>query len=201
MRLTFEKLLEYFSVSESTVSTNFPLFCSKQLQKGYKITKFGKGKTAIFEVEKVEPQTIDKKYLSSRPAIKSKDLPNEIWVQTYCSDKFEVSNLGRFRYKETKILLNGTNKRGYMYYSLDDKSYCGHRVVIQSFFPREDFEDMTVDHKNGIKTDNRLENLEWVTGEENTRRMLINRADLNAELTRLIQKWGYEETLNKLKSM
>jgi hypothetical protein len=201
MRLTFEELLEYFKVSESTINTNFPLFCSKQLQKGYKITKFGKGKTAIFEVEKVEPQTVDKNCLSSRPAVKSEDLPNEVWVQTYCNNNFEVSNLGRFRHKKTKTLLNGTNKKGYMYYSFDDKNYSGHRVVIQSFSPREDFEDMTVDHKNGIRTDNRLENLEWVAGEENVRRMLANRADLNIELTRLIQKWGYEETLNKLKSM
>jgi hypothetical protein len=60
---------------------------------------------------------------------------------------------------------------------------------------------MTIDHINGIRTDNRLENLRWVTGEENTQFMFFHRKELNIELTRLIQKWGYEETLNQLKKM
>jgi hypothetical protein len=50
MTLTKDELLKYFSVKESTIKTNFPLFCSKQLAKGYLIEKHGKGNSATYEV-------------------------------------------------------------------------------------------------------------------------------------------------------
>lgn len=196
------ELIKYFGVSESMIKTNFPLFCSKQLAKGYQITKRGKGDSAIYEVEKVEPQIIDKSKFSSRPINICKDLPNEIWIQTYCSKVYEVSNLGRVRNKINKILLNGfINKNGYVVYSLEDKNYLAHRLVLQSFQPIDNFEEMTGDHINGIKTDNSLKNLRWLSAEDNITMMIFHRKELNKELTRLIQKWGYDETLARLKEM
>lgn len=197
-----DELIKYFGVSESMIKTNFPLFCSKQLAKGYQITKRGKGNSAIYEVEKVEPQIIDKSKFSSRPVNICEDLPNEIWIQTYCSKIYEVSNLGRVRNKINKILLNGSvNKNGYVIYSLEDKSYFAHRLVLQSFQPIDNFEEMTGDHINGIKTDNSLKNLRWLSTEDNVTMMIFHRKELNKELTRLIQKWGYDETLARLKEM
>lgn len=72
---------------------------------------------------------------------------------------------------------------------------------MQSFCPREDYNDLTVDHINGVKTDNSLKNLRWCTSAENTLLMLTNRADLNKELTRIINIIGYEETLELLKTL
>lgn len=67
--------------------------------------------------------------------------------------------------------------------------------MLQTFNPIDSYELYTVDHINGIRSDNNLENLRWVTLEDNINAMITNRKDLNIELTRIIQKFGYEKTL------
>lgn len=71
---------------------------------------------------------------------------------------------------KTRVLKEQLNKNGYPYVRLVKlgKYYkkMVHRLVAETFISRTE-ENLQVNHKNGIKTDNRLENLEWCTCREN----------------------------------
>lgn len=103
---------------------------------------------------------------------------NEIWVSTYGYEEiYEISNLGNIRKKTTKRELIGEiSKHGYRRVCLTKNKKITkktiHRLVLQSFLGHK--EDLVVNHKNGIKTDNRLENLEWCTISENTKHSFDN---------------------------
>lgn len=85
--------------------------------------------------------------------------------------KYEVSRCGRIRNaKSEKVLSMAINTCGYDCPTLykDGKKYAvrAHRAVIKAFLG-DIPEHLEVNHKNGIKTDNRLENLELITHKEN----------------------------------
>ena len=104
----------------------------------------------------------------------------EVWVKCYCSDRHMVSTSGKVkklayttdsgrRYKEG--LCKVSKSSGYDRVAILGKSVRVHQLVYFSFNggdPRET--DLVIDHVNGDKSDNRLENLELVTVKENLRR-------------------------------
>ena len=96
----------------------------------------------------------------------------EIWHKCEVPyTRYEVSNLGRVRNAPTGLVLRLRKCRsGYfdvlLNYKGQEKRFYVHSLVATAFVEgwREGLE---VNHKNGVKTDNRAENLEWVTSSEN----------------------------------
>ena len=90
---------------------------------------------------------------------------------------YEVSNMGRVRslnynrrIGKIKVLKPQNNGQGYLVVKLsknrEGKRFKVHRLVAQTFIPNP-FGKPQVNHKDENKTNNNVENLEWVTAKEN----------------------------------
>ncbi len=102
---------------------------------------------------------------------------NETWKPVVGYENlYEVSDCGRVRSlgyrntRETKVLEGGIDRLGYPIVQFRNRGpqKCKriHRLVAENFLEPDPLR-IYVNHKNGIRSDNRLENLEWCTRSEN----------------------------------
>lgn len=100
----------------------------------------------------------------------------EIWKTVEGFENYQVSNKGRIRNLNygnlgyCKILKQGNNESGYALIQLhkNGKRYQRkmHRLIAKEFIPNPN-NYPAIHHKNEIKDDNRVENLEWCTQKQN----------------------------------
>ena len=77
--------------------------------------------------------------------------------------------------KSKKWLVPNDNGRGYLQVKLSNENVCRnifvHRLVAEAFVPNDDPEHKdTVDHIDGDKTNNRADNLQWLSNADNIRK-------------------------------
>lgn len=96
----------------------------------------------------------------------------EEWEAVYdFGSQYEVSNTGKVRNIDTRrILKQGTDSKGYKTVTL---SRCGYgfqkrvNILVAEAFLGGPYPGLDVHHKDGDKTNNHADNLEWCTRKEN----------------------------------
>lgn len=95
-------------------------------------------------------------------------------VPLYGYPDYLVNTNGEIRRIGSHRMMKGlVNRNGYRQYTLtkdgESSTKEAHRLILLSFHPISNCKNKHTNHKNGVKTDNSIENLEWVSPSENTK--------------------------------
>lgn len=102
-------------------------------------------------------------------------LENEIWKSINIDNHiFNVSNFGRVKSKNNIISYGSTSSNGYMRVTSQkdkvSKTMYIHRLVAATFIENKlNNKDQVVNHMDGNKQNNNVNNLEWITYQENSK--------------------------------
>jgi len=102
-------------------------------------------------------------------------MEKEIWTNIYINNEktiYDISTFGQIKNTKTnKILKPYSNHKGYLmvrlYHNKEPYDFSVHRLVALHFMPVRFIETDQVNHEDGNKKNNHLDNLTWVTGTSN----------------------------------
>ena len=97
------------------------------------------------------------------------------WVDCVVDNDYQIftEEPHQIRRKSNKRIVKESIKKstGYIRCKLNQKDYQKHRIIALQFIPNPN-NLPEIDHINRVKTDNRLENLRWVSNSENQKNKL-----------------------------
>ena len=82
-----------------------------------------------------------------------------------------------------KLLTGNRRLDGYVKHDLEGKTRYAHRIVFESFNPKMDLTGLVVHHKDGVRHNNHLDNLEAITNSENMLKKNVGNNNVSVELT------------------
>jgi hypothetical protein len=104
------------------------------------------------------------KYADEKILMKSEELDEFEKIKNV--ENFLIHKDGRIYNVKRKIFMKPRLNKGYMYIVLNEKNCPIHRLVAIQFIPNLENKEF-VNHKDGNKLNNNVDNLEWVTRSEN----------------------------------
>lgn len=122
---------------------------------------------------------------------------NKIFEQEIKADKkYYISNLGRFKNSYGTIMENyKPNEDGYIRVYISNKTFLLHRLVALTFLENPENKE-TVNHMDGNKLNNTIDNLEFATNKEQQKHKFEN--NLGNNFTRKIKQYDLNWNLIKV---
>lgn len=116
---------------------------------------------------------VERKQKSFSKAYWKDKIDSNHWKTVPNHSDYLISDMGVIINKQTKLILRYTDRHGYKRIGLQGKTYGVHLLVWRAFVG-EIPKGLQIDHINGIRDDNRLENLRLVSGSENMKNSYAN---------------------------
>jgi hypothetical protein len=94
--------------------------------------------------------------------------------------------------KTNRFLKQHLNDNGYYRVYCNEKYYYTHRLVAETFLEEPLPNQTQVNHKNLIRLDNSIDNLEWISPSENNKHSLVNNPEQYKHLQKKVAQLDYK---------